>query len=77
MRGAGGVSPDGASGAVPKSRTSATRLVPSSAGVFAQIDAKSAVPRGWAASPEFSLTAKRKPWTSPSEGWAMDGPWVA
>ncbi|MGX1120926.1 hypothetical protein RKD37_006289 [Streptomyces ambofaciens] len=77
MRGAGGVSPDGASDAVPKSRTSATRLLPSLAGVFAQIDAKSAVPRGWAASPESSLTAKRKPCTSPSEGRTRDGPWVA
>jgi hypothetical protein len=52
-------------------------LLPSSAGVFAQIVAKSAVPRGLAALPEFALTEKRKPWTSPSDGRTRDGPWVA
>ncbi len=62
---------------MPKSSTSATRFVPSFAGVSAQIASKSAVPRGLAASPESSLTEKRKPWTSPSAGRASDGPTVA
>lgn len=77
VRAGGGVSPDGASVVVPKSMTRAIRFLPSCAGVFAQIVAKSAVPRGFVASPESSLTAKRKPWTSPSEGRAVEGPWVA
>ncbi len=77
MRPSGGVSPDGASAGVPKSMTRATRLSPSRAGVFAQMVSKSAVPRGFTASAEFSLTEKRKPWTSPSAGRTRDGPWVA
>ncbi len=77
VRPSGGVSPDGASAAVPKSRTRATRLVPSFAGVPAQTAAKSAVPRGRAASPESALTEKRKPWTAPSDGRAVEGPSVA
>jgi hypothetical protein len=77
VRGPGGVSPDGASAAVPKSRTRATRLSPFFAGVSAQIFAKSAAPRGRAASPESSLTANRNPCTSPSPGRAVEGPSVA
>jgi hypothetical protein len=77
VRAAGGVSPDGASDGVPKSMTRATRFLPSDAGVFAQIVVKDAVPRGFVASDESSLTAKRRPWTSPSEGTAVAGPWVA
>ena len=77
VRFAGGVSPDGASSAVPKSMTRATRLLPSFAGVCAQMPAKSAAPRGCDESSDSSLTAKRKPWTSPSAGRATDGPWVA
>lgn len=77
MRGDGGVSPPGASAVVPKSMTSATRFVPSRAGVFAQIAVKEAASRGCEASWESALTANRKPWTSPSDGRAVDGPWVA
>jgi hypothetical protein len=45
--------------------------------VFAQIVANDAAPRGAFASEESSLTAKRNPWTSPSEGTEVEGPWVA
>lgn len=62
---------------MPKSRTRATRLAPARASVLAQTDAKSALPRGFEASCESSLTAKRNPSTSPSDGRAVDGPWVA
>ncbi len=76
-RRAGGVSPEGASAAVPKSRTRATRFAPARAGVLAQMSAKAASPRGRVASAESSLTANRNPCTSPSEGRAREGPCVA
>lgn len=57
--------------------TSATRLVPSLAGVSAQIAAKSGARRGFAESWESSLTENRKPCTAPSSGRTSDGPWVA
>lgn len=50
---------------------------PSSAGVSAQIFAKSGAWRGLAASCESALTANRKPCTEPSSGRTSDGPWVA
>ncbi|UJV43887.1 hypothetical protein CVT30_32255 [Streptomyces sp. AMCC400023] len=77
VRAAGGVSPSGASAAVPKSMTSATRFRPSRAAVSPQIAGKSAAPRGWTASDESRLTANRKPCTVPSVGRAVDGPCVA
>lgn len=77
VRGDGGVSPDGASVGVPKSMTRATRFLPCWAGDLAHMDAKSVSPRGFDACWESSLTAKRKPWTSPSDGRAVDGPCVA
>lgn len=77
VRAAGGVSPAGASAAVPKSMTSATRFSPPRAAVPPQIAAKSAAPRGRAASAESRLTANRNPCTSPSDGRAVDGPCVA
>lgn len=77
VRSAGGVAPSGASAAVPGSMTSATRLLPSSAGVAAQIFVKSGARRGLAASCESALTANRKPCTEPSAGRTSDGPCVA
>lgn len=77
VRDAGGVSPLGASAVVPESMTRATRFWPDWAGVLAQMDAKSAFPRGFEASCESALTANRKPSTSPSDGRAVDGPCVA
>lgn len=62
--------------------TSAIRLEPPFAGVFAQMPSKVRGPpcagtRGLLASWESALTANRKPCTSPSAGRAVDGPWVA
>lgn len=57
--------------------TSAIRLVPSLAGVSAQIFVNSGARRGFAESWESSLTENRKPCTAPSSGRTSDGPWVA
>lgn len=58
--------------------TSATRLLPSVGAVAPQTASKSAAARGWAACSAASLlTEKRKPWTAPSAGRAIEGPWVA
>ncbi len=65
----------GASGPVPKSMTRAMRFLPCTAGELAQIFAKSGDwRRGCFAFAESSLTAKRKPWTSPSSGRVVEGP---